>query len=175
MRAAQESALARFGGIGWHDSIEQALAAAEGEALIFSNEFADAFPCAVLERTATGTWREIGLEIGPEGRIVEVPGPERTTVRNVRSSALEGLSNVRPGHRVEVHAAYREWLAGWVHAWQRGRMLTIDYGAPFPEVHARHPHGTVRRRGVPQAVASCADPEPRLGADYQLQRVARGQ
>jgi len=144
MREAQRARLRWHRGLQWHETIEEALAAAGGEALIFSNEFADAFPCAVLESTPEG-WRELEVAQQPDGTITESLGAIRSDIRGIPSSALAyGGTATRTGTRIEVHAAYAEWLHRWVAGWRRGALLTIDYGAPFPEVYDRRPRGTLR-------------------------------
>ena len=59
LRQAQRERLGR-GKAHWHDTVETALEASGGQALVFSNELVDAFPCHVLTRR-DGKWREVGL------------------------------------------------------------------------------------------------------------------
>ena len=139
LRQAQQ---ARLGAakLRWHDSVEQALAAAQGRAWIFHNELLDAFPCDRYELSEDG-WREVwvrhraGRVIGEELRKSETPPSD--------ASALT-TGWARPGQRVEVHASVQRWLAGWAPYWQAGRMLSIDYGDEFPALYQRRPRGTVR-------------------------------
>jgi SAM-dependent MidA family methyltransferase len=46
----------------WHASVPEALTAAGGRALIFSNELVDAFPCRVFKKDPGG-WRELALRL----------------------------------------------------------------------------------------------------------------
>jgi SAM-dependent MidA family methyltransferase len=143
MRAAQRAKLARWPGVRWHPTIESALESAGGSALIFSNEFVDAFPCAVLERDCDG-WREVLVGWRSDGVARETPGAAMRAIRGVNSCCFGPWDGVRPGQRVEIHAAYAEWLRAWAPRWKVGAMLTIDYGAAFPALYHRRPRGTLR-------------------------------
>jgi SAM-dependent MidA family methyltransferase len=48
------------------------------------------------------------------------------------------------GQRVELHESYRAWLSAWAPLWERGAMLTIDYGEAAEKLYARRPRGSVR-------------------------------
>ena len=137
LRREQEKRLG-FGRVRWHGTMEEALAACGGEALIFSNELADAFPATLLQREG-GEWREVWLEELESGAIAEVlePMPE-----GVESAVLGG--DWPEGQRVEVLTSWREWLRGWVPGWRGGAMLTVDYGGSGEEIYGRRPGGTVR-------------------------------
>ena len=149
LRERQREALAErrwwFGtpAVAWHDSLSAALAAADGGALVFSNEFADAFPCVVLERTANGGWSEVALAWD------EAAGGPREILLPADLKALGEASAIGapfdPGQRVEIHRAFREWLRAEAAPLHRGRMLTIDYGAPdAAALYHRRPRGTLR-------------------------------
>lgn len=120
----------------WHSDMEEALSAAGGFADIYSNELPDAFPCRVFVRSDS-RWKELALKIA-DGSAREVlldrPLPE--------SSSLHG--DPPEGSRVEVHDSYRRWLGSWSRLWNRGRMLTIDYGSVMPGLYHRRPAGTLR-------------------------------
>lgn len=138
LRAEQQRALGWTGRrVAWHDSPSAALAAAGGEALIFSNEVVDAFPVTLFERQ-DGIWQEVWLELLPEGRLVETlhaaPGP---------GPALRA-ADFPDGQRVETHESWQDWLASWVPRWRRGAMLTIDYGDTADRLYHRRPQGTLR-------------------------------
>lgn len=122
----------------WHDHPADALAACNGNAVIFSNELVDAFPVRRFEKTGEG-WREIAVSfeesgIAREELLSPAPLPDSSGFR-------DGFSN---GQRVEVHESYRKWMESWLPAWERGRMLTIDYGAAADSLYHRRPRGTVR-------------------------------
>lgn len=125
----------------WHPSMEAALEACGGHALVFSNELVDAFPCVIVVRDATRrVWRELRLTL--DGK----------TIREVLSdygnppfaSTILELPDPPDGQRCEIHYSYRRWLAGWIDAFKRGALLTIDYGGTATEVYHRRPGGTIR-------------------------------
>ena len=140
LRARQQHLLGTGNRVRWHERIDTALAAADGRALIFSNEFVDAFPCLQLTREPGGKWQETRV-VWPE----EAPHPQETTAAlqtTLPSSVLANASNAT--QRIEVHKSYRQWLASWVERWQAGRLLTIDYGDSVPALYDRQPRGTLR-------------------------------
>ena len=135
LRAAQEKLL-KGKSVVWHRDMNEALAAAEGCANIYSNELPDAFPCRVFVRdSARGM--ELALKIDGNSacevlRDCELP----------ESSSLQG--DPPDGSRVEVHESYRSWLGSWSDSWKRGEMLTVDYGATMPGLYHRRPAGSLR-------------------------------
>jgi len=134
LRGQQEKLLRRS--VTWHESVAQALKASEGNALIFSNELVDAFPCRIFQRQNAG-WRELALRI-ENNRIyetwIESPLPD--------SSIFECEWPV--GQRVEIHESFRQWMAEWLPLWRSGAMLTIDYGDRPAILYSRRPSGTIR-------------------------------
>ena len=142
LRRVQQERLRRKGGaVRWHGDVRSALAAAEGEALVFSNEFVDAFPCVQLARgTRAGEWREVRV-----GWPEESEHPAET-LEDWSGPVPEGAAEagLAAGHRVEMHASYRRWLEETVGEWKRGRWLTIDYGNLPPVLWRRRPGGTLR-------------------------------
>jgi SAM-dependent MidA family methyltransferase len=122
----------------WHETPAAALAACDGKAVIFSNELVDAFPVRRYQKTPVG-WRELAVAFDPLGTVLEsllppAPLPESS-----------GFSELHPpGQWIEVHDAYRRWLADWLPHWRAGRLLTIDYGASADALYHRRPHGTLR-------------------------------
>lgn len=122
----------------WHHSLAEALAACNGRAVIYSNEFADAFPVRLFEKQTDGEWREIGLRETTAGfqEVLLPPAPP---------PASSGFSAAHPtGQRIEVHDSYHRWLADWLPGWRAGRLLTIDYGAEADQLYHRRPGGTLR-------------------------------
>jgi len=103
----------------WHDSLEAALDAAGGHALVFSNELVDAFPCHLLVRHE-GEWKEIGLR--PDGKrwVEETRPPEDPRLLTGLCSAPRHLEDAADGQRCEVHLPYHDWLAGWLPRLRRG-------------------------------------------------------
>ena len=136
LTAIQQSLLGRRAR--WHRSMADALAACSGRAVIFSNELVDAFPVRRFQLTADG-WRELAVAFDEHHRPCECLLP--ATALPPSSSFLQ---NHPVGQWIEVHDAYRLWLASWMPAWQAGRLLTIDYGASAADLYHRRPHGTLR-------------------------------
>lgn len=117
----------------WHATPRDAVKAADGRAIIFSNELVDAFPVRILQRQ-NNEW----LEIHWDGEQESLVKPDRLP----ESTALT-LSHPEK-HRVEIHESYREWLEEWITSWREGELITIDYGDTYPEIYQRRPQGTIR-------------------------------
>lgn len=140
LRAQQQARLHAAGRVTWHEEMPSALAAAAGRALIFSNEFVDAFPCVQLVyHEAASIWREVRL-----AWLESMDHPVETTGDWAGEVPAGWQVAPRDGQRVEIHRSYREWLKAWTMAWRVGRLLTIDYGDLFPALYHRQPHGTLR-------------------------------
>ena len=122
----------------WHETMEDALDACGGKAVIWSNELVDAFPVRRFQKTPEG-WREMAVQRDSGGKVVEslispAPLPDSSV-----------FSEEHPqGQCLEVHDSYRRYLTGWLPKWRSGRMLTIDYGAEAEGLYHRRPRGTVR-------------------------------
>jgi len=120
-----------------HADIHSALDACSGNAVIFSNELVDAFPVRLFQKTENA-WLEVTVEksqdIIRENFITPLALPE--------SSIFDVKHPV--GQRVEIHESYHRWLKGWLPMWQRGELLTIDYGNTAEHIYTRRPQGTVR-------------------------------
>ncbi len=122
----------------WHSTIEEALAACEGHALVYHNEFFDAFPCRVF-RKENNEWTELHLKV-IEGKLQEVflppmrPLPASTTFARDWSD----------GQRVEVFESVREWMRDIAASWKSGAMLVVDYGGTTEDIYHRRPAGTLR-------------------------------
>ena len=143
LRAEQQRQLAGWRNVRWHTEIEAALDAADGRALIFSNEFVDAFPCVQLARDGlTDRWQEVCLTWSEyDERPTEIL---RDWHDPAAASAVGAGVPTAPGQRVEIHLAYQRWLATWQPRWHAGRLLTIDYGDTPPALYQRRPRGTLR-------------------------------
>lgn len=124
----------------WHPDANTAVKAAGGQALLFSNEFVDAFPCRRFVRGDHG-WREIFFcyENGTwYERSFDATGlPDSSTLNG-------GTAPLHAGQRVEVHESYQRWLIDLGRSLERGSLLTIDYGGSPREVYQRRPDGTLR-------------------------------
>lgn len=127
----------------WHTDMSQAIAACQGQALIYSNELVDAFPCRIFG-FQEGAWCELFLQ-RKENEINEcwlsIGAKELEFLTNqLRSICPQPYS----GQRVEIPFAYRDWLSSWVKNWRCGSMLTIDYGASSEQLNRRHRYGSMR-------------------------------
>jgi SAM-dependent MidA family methyltransferase len=142
LRRAQRERLGRTA-VSWHETVEAALEAAGGQALVFSNELVDSFPCHRLA-LRDGEWREVGLR-RTENRVVEEQGPlEDGRVLSALCSAPQALADSGDGQRCEVHLPYHDWLVGWLPALRRGALLTIDYGDTVEVLYRGRRAGSVR-------------------------------
>lgn len=117
----------------WHDTVEAALAACGGNACLYSNEFVDAFPVRRF-RKEPGGWTEQHLTPDADHWFPADDLPE--------SSSFD--RDWPDGQIVEVHDSVHEWLGSMLSAWNRGRMLTIDYGSEVDGLYHRQPAGTFR-------------------------------
>lgn len=142
LRQQQQELLHQYN-IDWHESMENALAAARGSALIFSNELVDAFPCLQLIRL-NGQWKEVCLTLRGEELFEDYLVNSQNLNRASKSSTIINSDAMADGQRCEVHVSYRDWLLSWVPHWKRGQMLTIDYGDIFPTLYHKRVHGTLR-------------------------------
>lgn len=136
LRKEQQSLLGRRAAT-WHESVAGALAAAGGEAMIFSNELIDAFPCRVFEK-ADGKWLEVALRI--EGNLLG----EVLLDAELPTAASALTQDFPDGQRIEVHAAAAEWMASWAGHARHVEILTIDYGDVVEQLYYRRPRGTLR-------------------------------
>jgi len=120
--------------IHWHESLEAALARAEGNAFIYHNELLDAFPATLVEWSAAKQrWLEVWL---PES--LHPHQHEAAHYSVLRHTAF------KDGQRCEIHPSIRDWLRNWTPQWKSGAMLSIDYGGEFPQLYHRRPQGTLR-------------------------------
>jgi SAM-dependent MidA family methyltransferase len=118
-------------------SVTEALSAAGGVAILFSNELVDAFPCRRFVRTESG-WDEIWIEL-QEGRWQERPIPAQTYPESSASSPTFAI-----GQSVEIHESYRSWLKELSSSLRTGTLLTIDYGGSAAESYRGKQSGTLR-------------------------------
>jgi SAM-dependent MidA family methyltransferase len=122
----------------WHHTIHDALTACDGHAVIYSNEWVDAFPVRRFEKTTTG-WQEIAVHFEDQ----HVPRESLMPLGPLPESS--GFRTSHPiGQRIEVHESFHRHLTDWLPLWKSGKMLTIDYGAEAETLYHRRPHGTLR-------------------------------
>ncbi len=144
LQEIQSRTLAKFRKqITWHRDVRSALQACNNEALIFSNEFVDAFPATVLRRDAENNlWEELHVSFDADRGLKELFRP---FVSEIPSSIFHLPSPIPPGARIELHLSYRAWLESWLPSLRPGsRLLTIDYGDTVENLYQRRPHGTLR-------------------------------
>jgi SAM-dependent MidA family methyltransferase len=120
----------------WHHDITSALQACNGHAIIYHNEFFDAFPCRVF-RKEHDRWAELHLRVR-DGRLTE-----EWLERPLPPSSVFAKSWTK-GQRVEVFSAVNSWLHELARNWQGGAMLAIDYGGAADSIYHRRPAGTLR-------------------------------
>ncbi len=111
------------------DTLSDALAACGGNALIYSNEFPDAFP-AVQLRYVGGDWQEIFVDVKSDA-LSEISQPL------TRGIDADAPNRVRPGQRLFIHPSYHQYLRENLAGFQQGAMLTIDYGRAYPSGECR--------------------------------------
>lgn len=132
--ARQKRRLRRFR-VHWHATIQEALAASDQQALVFSNELVDAFPAEWL-RWGGRQWQTVMVRYRKNQGVSEEFQP---------SPIQPDFAAPEPGQRIEMHLSYLEWLKSWLPMWQKGSLLTIDYGGrSLAEIYYRKPAGTVR-------------------------------
>jgi SAM-dependent MidA family methyltransferase len=131
----------------WHATMEDALAACEGRAIVYASELLDAFPVRVLRRRGEG-WEELWIS--------ENGGGCREEWRSVSSERLGGfaagggspfsaLSRSWPeGQRVEIAPAVRELFLSRRPSLSLGSLLLLDYGDSIETLYDRRPNGTMR-------------------------------
>jgi len=142
LRRAQQKLLGRRAAR-WFGTIEDALDAAKGRALIFSNELVDAFPCNLLVRS-DHEWGEVGVRLAGDSLVEQVRPVEDPRLLSDLCSGPAALHAARDGQRCEVHLSYRDWLDGWLPRLERGALLTIDYGETAQQLYRGRTAGTVR-------------------------------
>lgn len=129
-------------GVTWHETLEKALQDCGGAAFIYHNELLDAFPVHLVQ-WQDNAWQEVWVEFD-NGRAIERLQP--LSVSLTKDGLFSALAQPprHPQQRCELLASVHDWLHGWVSHWQRGAMLTVDYGDVFPALYHRRPHGTLR-------------------------------
>jgi SAM-dependent MidA family methyltransferase len=131
----------------WHVTLNAALQAANGRAIVFSNEFVDAFPTTVIEwDTEHSSWFEVFLENRGGRKFAEVLLRFRgeTAAFSAMDRSRWGNVPLVDGQRCELLASWREWLLDWISNVHAVSMLTIDYGDTFPMLYRGQRDGTLR-------------------------------
>jgi len=145
LREAQQQKLAGSG-VQWFEALSPALDACSGKAFLYHNELLDAFPVTLIEWSAAEqAWREIWLEETDGAKWNELRRPLEASLR--KGSLYSALGNWKPPYdkqRSELGTEAQDWMQHWAPHWHTGAMLTLDYGAEFPQLYHRMPAGTLR-------------------------------
>jgi SAM-dependent MidA family methyltransferase len=140
LREAQRARL--DGRATWHATMEDALAACEGRALVYASELLDALPVRVLRWRSEG-WEELWIsENGGECREEWRSAPSGGVAPPGAFSAL--VRKWPEGQRVEIAPAVREFFLSSKSSLSLGSLLLLDYGDTVETLYDRRPNGTVR-------------------------------
>lgn len=117
------------GRLTWHDDITGV--ARTVNAVVLSNELIDSLP---VHRTIwDGSLKELYVGLDGTG-LVEVPGPPSTPELEQYLDEL-GVKPVM-GQRMDINLAARGWLGAASRLFERGFVITIDYGVPARELYS---------------------------------------
>lgn len=111
------------------DTLVQACESCDGRALVYSNEFVDAFP-AVQLAWQQNDWREI--YVGLDGEE-----PLESSKPLLRGIDADAPTRVRDDLRLFVHPSYHGWVRRSLSRLKAGAVLTIDYGRAYPSSECR--------------------------------------
>lgn len=146
LREAQRSRL--DGRATWHETMEEALAACGGRAIVYASEWLDAFPVQVLRRSGDG-WQALWIRSG-----VSLQGDEWLEEWRPASSEVVGppaafsavLRTWPSGQRVEIAPAVRSLFLSKksLSSLLFGSLLLLDYGDMIDRLYDRRPNGTIR-------------------------------
>lgn len=130
----------------WHATLEDALKACGGRAVVYASELLDAFPVQVLRRSGDG-WQ--GLWISLNGGRWQEEWRSASTERLGSAGTFSALERPWPeGQRVEIAPAVRSLFlsekSSSFSSLLSGSVLLLDYGEPIETLYARRPNGTVR-------------------------------
>lgn len=143
----------------WHATLEDALTACGGQAIVYASELLDAFPVQVLRATSSG-WQELWISLrgreGGEGPGVSLKGD--VWLEEWRPASNDGLGGAAPaafsalerpwpeGQRVEIAPAVRSLFLSKtsLSSLLFGSLLLLDYGDTVDRLYDRRPNGTVR-------------------------------
>lgn len=123
----------------WYASLAEAAQNEQAEGVVLSNEWLDAFPVHILEKTKAG-WQEVWVTEGESG-FIEKRGEVTTEARE----ALKELTlTVSPGMRIEVNAGLKQAANDISRLLKKGFVITIDYGDVQDELyHPSRKNGTL--------------------------------
>ena len=126
----------------WHATLEDALAACEGRALVYASELLDAFPVEVLRWSGTG-WQVLWISLKGDEWLEEWRPASSDLVGP--PGAFSALSRPWPeGQRIEIAPAVRSFFLSQGSSLSLGSFLVLDYGDSIETLYDRRPNGTVR-------------------------------
>lgn len=102
------------------------------DGLVVANEVLDALPTHRVVVRA-GTLREVLVDQGPGGELVDVEG-EPSSPALAERLAAESI-DLADGQRAEICLALDDWIAAAAGSLRRGVLLLIDYGHPARELY----------------------------------------
>jgi SAM-dependent MidA family methyltransferase len=113
--------------------------------VIIGNEVVDALPVHRVRRRGRSL-REIAVDVGPEGRLVEVEHDVAGSAPGVATYLADAGVELVDGQTAEFALGLDVWIARVAADLARGVLLLIDYGAPAAELYdpVRRRDGTLR-------------------------------
>ncbi|MGN7470058.1 class I SAM-dependent methyltransferase [Brevibacillus sp. SAFN-007a] len=124
----------------WYASLDEAAADGAVEGVVLSNEWLDAFPVHIAERTKTG-WKEVAVTYA-EGRFREVLR-EPSAPLLAALAEIESAVPIPSGMRIEVNLGLKQAAEQVGRLLANGFVVTIDYGDREEELY--HPS---RKKGT---------------------------
>ncbi|MED1725845.1 class I SAM-dependent methyltransferase [Brevibacillus parabrevis] len=125
----------------WYSSLEEAAQAGGLEGVIVSNEWLDAFPVHLAQKTKTG-WKEVAVTC-EEGQFAEVLQEPGATLLNSLTE-IEAVTAMPNGMRIEVNLGLEQAAQQVGRLLAKGYVMTIDYGDRQEELyHASRKNGTL--------------------------------
>jgi SAM-dependent MidA family methyltransferase len=111
--------------------------------VILANEVLDALPVHRVRRR-DGAIREVAVDTGPDGELLEVEVPPSTA--QVASYLADNGIELVEGQTAEFALGLEAWISDVAADLARGVLLLIDYGAPAAQLYdpVRHRDGTLR-------------------------------
>lgn len=140
----------------WHDSLASMLSQSgcAGEAIIYSNEFIDAFPVRqfskqILTQGTEPQYIYSELYVDTQKRSEIFSTIESSELPESSAFSHESIGNKdkqlnQSTKRFEVCDSYHHYLDQWAPHFTKGSILTIDYGDTSESLIENNPKGTVR-------------------------------
>ncbi len=133
----------RLASAGLADRLDDGSAEEPFDGVLIANEVLDALPVHRVRQRGSDL-RELALDIGADGAIVEVEIPP-TTPALAERLVIEGIELV-DGQTAEICLALDDWIATASAPLRRGLLFLVDYAAPAAELYdpVRRRDGTLR-------------------------------